>query len=188
MLNAIRSGDIVWDVGANVGFYTTRFLERVGPSGRVVAVEPIPSNATICRGLKVAGENRLEVIEAALGAADGQTRMHDNETYSTLSQISDGGSLVVRQMTGDGLLATLKQAPTIVKIDVEGYELEVLRGMPKVLAEHSLRSVFVEVHSAIMEANGLKNGGDQIVRLLASSGFKITWLDFSHLMAVRENT
>ena len=86
------------------------------------------------------------------------------------------------------MLATLKQAPTIVKIDVEGYELEVLRGMPKVLAEHSLRSVFVEVHSAIMEANGLKDGGDKIVRLLASSGFKITWLDFSHLMAVRENT
>ena len=42
LLSNVRPGDIVWDIGANLGFYTQQFLERVGTSGRIVAFEPAP--------------------------------------------------------------------------------------------------------------------------------------------------
>ncbi|NEO21448.1 hypothetical protein [Moorena sp. SIO4A5] len=51
LLESIKSGDTVWDIGANIGFYTRKFLDIVGTEGHVVAVEPAPSSANACRKL-----------------------------------------------------------------------------------------------------------------------------------------
>src|ERR1051325_8893506 len=45
MLRQVRSGDVVWDVGANQGIYSHKFSSLVGPSGKVIAIEPSPINA-----------------------------------------------------------------------------------------------------------------------------------------------
>jgi hypothetical protein len=71
-----------------------------------------------------------------------------------------------------------------VKIDVEGFEPEVIRGMPNVL--RSVRAAFVEVHFAILENRGMLQAPSDIVAELRSLGFTtIKWVDASHIMALR---
>lgn len=103
ILNAIRPGDCVWDVGSNVGFYTRQFLSRVGPSGRVVAFEPVPANAE--RLVPLAPEPRLTVIEAALAASEGQQPFVVSGESGDTSCIGDAPSgFTVRVARGDSLL------------------------------------------------------------------------------------
>jgi hypothetical protein len=75
--------------------------------------------------------------------------------------------------------------PNLVKVDVEGFELEVLRGFGELLDSPELRSIFVEVHFTLLHERGLGSAPTEIVSLLTRHGFKVEWLDLSHLCAVR---
>jgi hypothetical protein len=77
------------------------------------------------------------------------------------------------------------RAPTVIKLDVEGFEVHALRGMPNVLRQPQLRKLFIEVHFTLLERNGTKDGPKQIAALLEPAGFKLDWLDFSHVVATR---
>ncbi|HVI77249.1 MAG TPA: FkbM family methyltransferase, partial [Candidatus Acidoferrum sp.] len=74
--------------------------------------------------------------------------------------------------------------PTVVKVDVEGYEVEVIRGMHEVL--NHVRALFLEVHFQILEDRGMRLAPATLVRDLKRLGFsKITWPDASHIAAFR---
>lgn len=176
-------GDCVWDIGANVGLYTRQFLERVGPEGHVVAFEPVPENAAQLRGLG-AGP-RLTVVEAALADTDGQMTLvvsgERGETSHIGGESTDG--LTVRVARGDSLLEEGVRPPNILKIDVEGFEGDVLDGVP--IALRSARNVVVEVHFAALTQRGRPNEPLRIIGLLRAVGFAVRWLDTSHLLAAR---
>jgi hypothetical protein len=72
-----------------------------------------------------------------------------------------------------------------VKIDVEGFELEVVRGMQDLLRASSCRHVFVEVHFLKLQERGLANAAKELCRVLGSLGFAVSWIDASHLHARR---
>ena len=72
MLGNINNGDVVWDVGANVGFYTGKFLSKVGKSGVVVAFEPSPGSID---KLKDVFDNSVYIEPIALGECDGEVDM-----------------------------------------------------------------------------------------------------------------
>ncbi len=179
---SLRPGDVVWDIGANVGLYTRIFLDGVGPAGRVVAVEPAPQSARACREL--ADDGRLTVVEAAVGDTVGSVRMDIGaDATAVTNRVGADGSHTVQMVTGDSLLQRFGTPPTLVKIDVEGFEIHVLRGMSRVLASPSLRQLFIEVHFGLLEANGLKDGRRQIAALLTPLGFRLGWVDPSHVVA-----
>ncbi len=179
-----RPGDCAWDVGANVGVYTKQFLDMVGPNGHVVAFEPVPDNAALLRELD--GGPRLTVVEAALADANGQISLtvsgKSGETSRIVSNSSDG--LTVRVARGDSVVADEGvPRPDVLKIDVEGFEGEVLDGLPTVLK--SIRDVVVEVHFAELTDRGKPNEPLRIIGLLRDAGFTVRWLDISHLLATR---
>ena len=139
---AIRNNDIVWDIGANVGFYTTQFLEWTGPAGKVVAFEPLPE---AFRALKDSLDKttfaggRYLLHQAALTDFDGEvfftTDRPANDSISTISHISDApngateGGEKVRALRVDSVVEQLGAPwPSVTKLDVEGYEEEVLLG------------------------------------------------------------
>jgi hypothetical protein len=73
-----------------------------------------------------------------------------------------------------------------MKIDVEGFEDEVLEGMPRVLADPRLRAIFLEVHFKLLEQRGKAEAPIHIERMLQSLGFNTRWFkDRSHLQALR---
>jgi FkbM family methyltransferase len=84
LMKSIRIGDIVWDVGANVGFYTQKFLDAVGSSGQVIAIEPAPLSAEECRQIaKKNNRTNLLVIESALGNKNGTAKLTITEDQTS---------------------------------------------------------------------------------------------------------
>ena len=79
--------------------------------------------------------------------------------------------------------------PYLMKIDTEGLELEVLSGLDKTLASPLLRGVFIEMHFQLLaERYPGRNAAAEIVALLKSHGFRTSWADPSHLVALRQQT
>ncbi len=70
----IRPGDTVWDIGANLGLYTQEFLTAAGPTGRVVAFEPVPSCFDRLR-VRFAGSGQVKLMNVAVGEHDGEIAM-----------------------------------------------------------------------------------------------------------------
>jgi hypothetical protein len=86
--------------------------------------------------------------------------------------------------TADACVDSGTPVPNVAKIDVEGSELEVIRGMPKLLKLKQLRA-FIEVHFKALEEGGNLMAPNEIVNLLSREGFSVEWIDFSHISALR---
>jgi FkbM family methyltransferase len=182
ILEITRHGDCVWDVGANVGFYTRQLLKQVGPAGKVVAFEPIPSHAK--QLLEMAAGTQLTVFEGALAASDGEMPFTISGENGEMSAIGSGsGAVTVRTARGDSLIAEGFPSPDVLKIDVEGFEGDVLDGMPGALG--GARAVVVEVHFQALIRRGIPNDPIRVQRLLRGHGFALQWVDSSHLVATR---
>lgn len=190
ILNSIRERDVVWDVGGNTGYYTEQFAERTGPRGRVVAFEPSPTNAQKIRALNALHSN-VVVMENALGKSREEVRfLLGEDPMGTTSRIGSGstdeGAITVSMLTGDSVVETDRSLdPHLVKIDVEGHEFDVLKGMTRILSTSRLRAIFVEVHFGLLRER--RESPAAIVNLLNSSGYEVKWLDASHLVGERKS-
>lgn len=165
----VPPGGIVWDVGANVGFYSMIAARFVG-DGRVFAFEPLPANqAAIRRNAALNGLENVELIAVALSDAEGEAdlELHGDPTWAKLDTSADttfkrdsavAGSVRVAVSTLDAQLAKLP-APDLVKIDIEGAEVAALRGAVRLLDE--VRPTLIcELHgtnepvAALLESHG----------------------------------
>ncbi len=195
---AIGEGDTVWDVGANLGVYTRLFSDWVGAHGTIVAIEPTP----ICfealrRGVRT--RENLSFFQIALGASVATMPMSLAEdrkgaTHSLVTAETDHRDVIeVDVIPGDVLREREALAvPRVVKVDVEGFELEVLQGLDSTLRDERCRAVFCEVHFGLLAARGEKQAPRTIERYLQDRGFHTRWIDSSHLGAhrssIREST
>jgi FkbM family methyltransferase len=130
----VGSGDVVFDVGANVGFFTLLASRLVGASGRVVAFEPFPAaKRRLDRHLELNAARNVTVFQAAVSDTVGRARFHAHADI-TMGRIEDEGELDVEVVRLDDLVQTGRvPAPDLIKIDVEGEEAKVLRGAGELL-------------------------------------------------------
>lgn len=146
-LHFIRPGDLFVDVGANQGGWT---LTLAGRGARVMAFEPVP--ATLARLRENVRANagrvgsRVTVIPLALADKPGEaaftTDLDAGNRRRHPEEGAAGGSVVVRMARGEDVLAD--ESPALMKIDVEGQELAVLRGCAGLLRKSSLQALIVE--------------------------------------------
>ena len=153
LLAELTPGTTFFDIGANVGFITMLGARLVGPSGTVVAFEPVPQNvAAIRRNLGMNSIGWAQVRETAVGDHSGSAKLivSDVSAFSRLAHVSvpTGAreTIDVAVSSIDELVARGEvPPPDVVKIDVEGAELEVIEGMRNTITEH--RPVLLcEVH------------------------------------------
>jgi FkbM family methyltransferase len=192
MLSRIRTDDIVWDIGANVGFFTRQFSALVGPNGSVVAFEPSRST------FKALSENAGDLTNAslqkiALSDFDGVSRFSTSDVdQSTTNKLladnsaTDGEAVEVRTAASFAR-DNPRLVPNHVKIDVEGYELEVLKGFGTLAGDKAIRSFFIEVHFLELNKRGLPHAPAEIADILKLNGFTVGWVDPSHLVAERKS-
>lgn len=192
LMLACRPGDIVWDVGANVGHYSLSFSQWVGNSGKVFAFEPDRVNLRELRSA-CGGRQNVEICEFGLSdKAERRSFLEGNDSDRSVSRVLEPGEPVpegatdVELQTGDTVIQSGKAAvPNVIKIDVEGHELSVLKGLQRALSNERLRNVFVEVHFSILERSGRADDPKKIEDILKRSGFKLRWTDPSHIFAFR---
>lgn len=155
------------DVGANIGVYT--LVAAVGHGARVVAVEPSLINAAALRAnVALNPDVRVDVHEIALSDRSGSgllTATSDEPGATGVVRAADEAApgLAVRVDTVDHLVATgAMPLPTHVKVDIDGGEVEAVRGMERCLAERRLRSLIVETRTperrAALEADLARHG------------------------------
>ena len=186
----LRQGDVVWDVGANLGYYTNIFAEKTGNTGRVFAFEPVAHTYEELRR-QTRNYPWVQNEQIALSDFDGSSRLlvPESDTVGHLETFvgeqCTGISVEVPVMCGDSYWAKSGITPNLLKIDVEGFEEEVLLGMKSLLAAPELRAVFLEVHFEILESRGRSDAPLRIEKLLRLNGLTPNWVDGSHIVAKR---
>jgi len=152
---AVRQGDVCFDCGGWRGFFSG--VMALAGASRVFAFEPLPANAAQLRKMIALNPDLpITLIEAAVTEQSGalefvvmpESSMGKLTTSSFQQENQSGQEIEVRAVALDELLAAGEvPPPAVMKIDVEGAELLVLRGAQKLLASHQAK-LFMEIHSA----------------------------------------
>ena len=155
----VRPGFTVLDVGANVGAYTLLFAQWVGPAGHVIAFEPAPASIEGLRRQLALNHlaARVEVVEAAVAGTVGSASFEcDGASGANAlgTGARDARTITVATTTIDAFCAAHGVRPDVIKIDVEGAELDVLRGARQTLASSSVEA-FVEFHPTAWTQRGI---------------------------------
>jgi FkbM family methyltransferase len=172
----VPSGGVVWDIGANIGFYSL-IASRLVEDGRVVAFEPLSSNLeAIRRNLQLNGINNVELVEIALGETNGTAglEIHTNQTWAKLDTSADTryhtNRKAIRQIQVPVSTIDLQMesvpAPDLVKMDIEGAEVAALRGASKLLARRR-PTIICELHGT----------NQAVCDLLESHGYAVTVIE-----------
>lgn len=151
----VRPGQIIYDIGANIGFITLLFARNTGPKGHVYAFEALPENTRrLEQNIELNGfQERVSVIPAAVLDHSGEVEFLVGPSTSMGKvqgsagrKLSEGHETIqVEGVSVDGFIDSGKPVPDIVKMDIEGGEVLALSGMERTLREN--RSLLmVELH------------------------------------------
>lgn len=133
----IRPNQVVYDVGAHVGFYTLLFSRLVEPGGHVYSFEPLPTNLVYLQ--HHVDSNRLRnvsIVGSAVGSSDGSCWLTVVESQTAMAHVASAGEFRVEQITLDTFVSRGHPPPDFMKIDVEGAEVDVLKGSKDILEIH----------------------------------------------------
>ena len=144
--NLIKPGAVVIECGAHHGAQTVLLSRWVGDSGRVIVIEPIPENIEILRKNIALNElKNVVVVPKAAASRSGYITMRQDSNGSVAHGGAINNGLEVESVSLDELASDLNVMPTFIKIDVEGYEYQILEGSRNILS--TTPAVFVEVHT-----------------------------------------
>ncbi len=145
----VKPGDVVFDIGANVGFYALLASQLVGPSGKVIAFEPLNKNVSyIRRHIKINNLDNVSIIEAAVADKGGigfLIRGTDRFTGHLDSNSNKEGLRVKTISLDEGVETGLIPMPDVLKIDVEGGEYNALKGAENIIKTKK-PSVIIAIH------------------------------------------
>jgi len=202
LLSDLEADDVFYDVGANVGVYSCLVGDLIG-ADRVVAFEPHPGNLERLRNNLSLNGLEPTVVNEALSDEEGEISLavavesHTTCPGHNLIEInksveqygSESAETITTDMVrGDDVIQTRNlPEPTVLKIDVEGAEYNVLNGLREVLSGSACRLVYCEVHRNHLETFG--SSEKEVRELLESCGFALENLnDYGskyHLKATR---
>jgi FkbM family methyltransferase len=184
----LRPGDVVWDVGANVGLYTILMATAVLPGGKVLGFEPMPACCErLAKNIAANDAPHVEGVPLALGCRS--DRLYIMQCSSGLEgdirivTEAPAGTPSVEVIPGDVLRSQRGLAvPNMVKIDVQAAEEDVIIGMEATLKDPACRVIICEIHYAIYASRGDPNAPVRIERLLRDYGFhRIERIDRNHI-------
>jgi FkbM family methyltransferase len=158
---ALASVETIVDLGANIGLTSVYLAQHYG-ARRLIAVEPVPSNAALLRQNLELNNVAGDVIEAVIGAVDGVAHFHD-ASHSNLGYVADEGR-DVRSVSMKTVLDQLGTAEIdILKVDIEGGEQGLLTGERSWLRH--VRSLMIEFHPPLVDSK-------RLAAVIESEGFR----------------
>ena len=169
----IQAGKVVFDLGANVGFYTLLSSVLVGSKGKVVAFEPLPRNLVFLRQhMSINHVDNVTIMDAAVSDTTG-TITFDTGPHSSMGKIAENGTLKVTTVVLDTLFEMGEiPAPDYMKIDIEGAELMALQGATRVLDKY---------HPTIFLATHGKEVHQKCLEFLTSLGYTLRSINEKNL-------
>ena len=148
LMSVLTPDDVVLDIGANIGYYVLMEAKRCR---KVYAVEPVPRNvAVLTENVRLNGYDNVEIYSLAFGRAAGTERMYlsaKSNWHSFHPAPDTVGRIDIPVETVDAFLRD-RECPTLVRMDVEGYEINIIDGMAETLPR--IGRMFIELHADIM--------------------------------------
>ena len=178
LVSLLRPGDTVYDIGAEQGLYTVFCSKAVRDEGHIIAFEPKGSLHERLRGnVRLNALTNVRLFRLALADYSGPGRLRSAEIGSApaLSTVAfeeeNAQSEKVTVAPGDLIVEAKKlPLPAIVKVDVEGHELSVLRGLSRTLSGPTCRAVCCEIHPRLLP---IAVQPSDVLELLKSLGFSM---------------
>jgi FkbM family methyltransferase len=184
----LREGDVVLDIGANIGYYVLLEALFLGPKGKIYALEPSPETyRRLVKNLELnAIEPEVELRQLAVSDRPGKVVMQlgpASNHHRILPQDSMAERRVeVEATTIDDLIGDKKI--DMIRLDTEGSEVLIIQGMKNVLARGGPLKMFIEVHPKLAGQYGSDIG--EMLNTLAEAGFRVNhfveWIECSHAL------
>lgn len=181
MSGALQSGDVVYDIGANIGVITVLLAKHDGgAAAKIYSFEPEPKNFAQLNGNVEANalQHRVSTHSVALGASEGEVALHvrgdAGEGRHSISEAKGAtDTITVPLMTVSTFARDSASSPDLIKIDVEGAEGQVLDGLSALLQDKPPRDIFLEIHS---KGEGDKMpDGRTIHQWFVDNGYQMAW-------------
>jgi len=157
-------GDLFVDVGANVGSYSIWAAEL---GADVIALEPAEDSFALLEGNVALNDYPITAIQAAAGAAAGTARFTSG--LDCVNRLHPDGDTEVRMVTIDSVVGD--RVVTGMKVDVEGFEVEVLCGSERALSEQRIRLIQLEWNAGSLSSLGYDRG--PVAERLAKHGYSL---------------
>lgn len=170
LTSAVGQGDVVIEVGANIGTHTVALAKKAGPTGRILAFEPQRIVfQTLCANLALNSISNTHCFHSALSDTEGELSVPPvdytrpaNFGGLGMAAAGRGEPVAARLLDGIGRLPRLK----LIKIDVEGMEVAVIRGASKTISEH---------RPALYVENDRIDKSAELIELIASLDYRMYW-------------
>ena len=178
----LRTGMVVIDVGAHVGYYSLLAASQVGPTGKIYSFEPAPSNyELLLKNIELNGFHNVVAARKAVSNQVGQSTLYltalDNGRHSIYRHdLPETGSAVVETTTIDDLLdGDNWPRVDLVKVDVEGAEKDVLDGMATLFAKQEPLTLILEFNPRLLQGAGVDPA--EFLQRPNSWGFEVQIID-----------
>jgi FkbM family methyltransferase len=174
LVSKLSSGDVVCDVGASFGVFAVLLAKAVGPTGKVIAIEPEKQTYNLLQeNIKINFLTNISSFNIAFGDYNGENKLFLGQVPGASSLMKKPGegedTQKINVVEGDKLIKENNlPVPKLIKIDVEGYEYAVINGLKNTLLNPKCKIVCCEIHSQFLP-NGIKP--EDILTILKSLGF-----------------
>jgi FkbM family methyltransferase len=155
----VKDGDVVLDLGANMGYFTLLAAKLVGKSGKVYSFEPEPTNySLLVKNIELNGYDNVVPVQKAVSNISGAVRLFVSEEdpgNSTIFQYGDGRKFVeIESVALDEFFKDKEHRVDVIKMDIEGAEMAALLGMDRIIRENKNLKIFSELLPSLMRAMG----------------------------------
>jgi FkbM family methyltransferase len=165
---------VVIDVGSNIGYYALLEARLVGASGQVIAIEPVPQNAAVLReNVQLNQRGNIAIHEMAIADHNGESPIYlsPKSNWHSLLPLASRPTIMVTVSTLDRLVASARlPSVDLIRMDVEGYEIQILSGMRDTLRRYGPR-LLIELHPDLVSREAMQG----YLRTLQNFGYAPEW-------------
>lgn len=172
----IKKGDVVLDIGANIGYYTLIAAKLVGENGQVYAFEPDPDNfALLEKNVEINGYKNVVLVQKAVSNKTGKIKLYlceDNKGDHRIYNSHDGRqSIEIEAIRLDDYFKDYNGKIDFIKIDIQGAEEGAIQGMLNLLEKNKTVKIVTEFWPIGLRRFGIEP--EEYLKLLWKHGFKL---------------
>jgi FkbM family methyltransferase len=179
ILNIIKPGWTVLDIGANIGYYTVQFAKKVKSNGKVIAVEPFDNNLHLLnKNIKLNQIHNVEIIPKAISSKSGIAKLYiseghagDHRIYNT---INGRKTVPIETITIDDLVHK-RDRVDLIKMDIQGAEHFALDGMKQTLSKNPKINIVTEFSPSMLRESG--GNPEKFIDFFIEKGFLIKYFN-----------
>ena len=177
--NHLKPDSVFIDIGANFGLYSLIASQHISEKGSIISFEPFPENyKSLCTNLSLNNLQRITAENTAVGSETGTLKLYYNSKENNLGMVSyikdqNSDFVIVNKICLDDYLnSKYLKTITFIKIDVEGFEYDVLQGMKQTLQQYS-PIILIEV----LDSKSKNDVSNKPHELLCEMGYKRFFID-----------